>query len=254
MTRVFIILILIFSLSCEKKFNSQTKLSEISSQTTKEYKTCEEALFDLVKSSNAGSVKRFEDLQVRIESKSNNKLVIELYVTNDISEDPNVKRMTDQSIGWLEFIPSDDKLLDITYDPENPITLTYDKSILKNTNFNKLCSFTNDSSKVSSIIKKCKTKDIPEEYIFKDICEYDNIIDLNILYKDYTKSNSLTSDLLENLPRKDTLYSTSTIQEIKYIIKKNLAEVYIQFEGGRAELKIYNTKNKGIVEVTKNVD
>lgn len=254
MSRFFIILTFIFSLSCEKKFNSQTKLDETSPQTTKEYKTCEELVVDLVKSSNAGSVKRFEDLQVRIEIKTNDKIVIELYVTNDISEDPNVKRMTDQSIGWLEFFPSDYKLLDITYDPENPLSLTYDKSILKNTSFDKLCGFANNSSEVSNIIKKCKTKDIPEKYIFKDICEYDNILDLNTLYKDYINTNSLTEDLLKNLPKEDTVYSTSSISEIKYSIKKNLVEVNILFEGGETKLKIYTTKNKGIVEAIKNVD
>lgn len=97
-------------------------------------KTCQEIVVALVKSCNAGSVKRFKNLQVRIESKTSSKLVIELFVTNDISEDPKAKRMTDQSVGWLEFIASDEKLLDLTYDPENPIVLSYDYSILGTNN------------------------------------------------------------------------------------------------------------------------
>ena len=92
-------------------------------------KTCQEILVALVKSSNAGSVKRFKNLQVRIESKTSSKLVIELYVINDISEEPNIKKIADQTVGWLEFLISSKKLQDITNDPENPVVLKYDQSV-----------------------------------------------------------------------------------------------------------------------------
>lgn len=101
-------------------------------------------------------------------------------------------------------------------------------------------------------IKICKVNDVPNEYVFREICEYKKITDFNSLYTDYLKTNN--SDLLPNLPKKDTLYKTSSTPEIKYSIKKNIVEVNIISEGGETTLKIYNSKGKGIVEVIKSPD
>ncbi len=84
---------------------------------------------------------------VKTESLTKEKITIELYVTNDVSEDPSVRKLVDQTVGWLEFFPSTYMLQDITNDIETPENLTYDKSILKNLDIIKLCFFTNEDIK-----------------------------------------------------------------------------------------------------------
>lgn len=82
---------------------------------------------DMVRSSDATALKNFKDVQVRISDIAAKKISIELYVTNSNSED--------HSVGWLEYYPYENKLQDITYDPDNPEILDFDTNILKTVNF-----------------------------------------------------------------------------------------------------------------------
>lgn len=138
----------ILSFSCVKKEEkaapAQPVIATQPSQKTpvkkeKKYSSCEEFITALVKSSNASALKTFNDPRVRIEEITSEKIVIEIYVSNDISEDPAVKQITDHAVGWLEYFPASEKLQDITADPEESEVLKYDHSVLDQKEIMALC-------------------------------------------------------------------------------------------------------------------
>ena len=120
--------------------NSSITLNK-SVQNDKVYKTCEEFITSLVRSSNAVALKSFENVQIRIDNITREKISVELFVSNNISEDPSIKKIAQNSVGWIEFFPTTKKLHDITNDPDNPVLLKYNSTILENADFNTLCDF-----------------------------------------------------------------------------------------------------------------
>ena len=251
-TKLFAIILFLFS--CKKNVDLEQNLSKVDSpnlnqNNTKIYDNCEELVSNIVKSSNANAVKNFNDLKVRIESQNEEKIIIELYVLNDISENPSVKNMSNQTVGWLEFFPSSKKLQDITNDPENPLILEYNKSILENIDINNLCKInTTDISKTS--LKndvKCYEKNDEKNYIFSKICSYSELKNKDYLYKQILEKYT-SKDLLKNLPRKDTAYSTSNVLKIEYSIKPDTIKIRQFFDGGETYYLIYLKNNKSTIE------
>lgn len=149
MKHILTILLIAILFSCKKSSESTLLINRNDfSHTDKnviKYKSCEELISNIIKSSNANVVRDFKDFEIRIEDKSIEKITIELFVQNDVSEDPSVKKITNQTVAWLEFFPEAQKLQDVTNDNENPITLQFDKLILKNVDIDKLCGFSKTS-------------------------------------------------------------------------------------------------------------
>lgn len=148
---IYLIIFFIISLfSCKKNREIIIDKNKNTSTTIKNdkiyYKSCEEILIEVIKSSNVNALKKFKNLNIRIESKANERFVIELYIQNNISEESSINKIADQTVGWLEFFPSERKLQDITNDPETPEILTYNKSIINNIDFYKVCGFTTDKN------------------------------------------------------------------------------------------------------------
>ncbi|WES97212.1 hypothetical protein P2W68_20595 [Chryseobacterium arthrosphaerae] len=138
----------ILSFSCAKKQektvpaqspNTAQPSQKTTVKTEKKYTSCEDFITDMVKSSNASALKTFNDPRIRIEEIASEKIIIEIYVSNDISEDPAVKQITDHAVGWLEYFPASEKLQDITADPEEPEILKYDHSVLDQKEIMVLC-------------------------------------------------------------------------------------------------------------------
>lgn len=145
----------LFNFSCEKKRETavsvpaspavektQPAQKKAPAQQEKTFRSCEELITALVKSSNVSSLKTFKDVNIRIEEVTSEKIIIELYVTNDTSEDASVKKMTDHAVGWLEFFPATKKLQDITFDPEEPEILKYDTTLPDKADMTELCGIT----------------------------------------------------------------------------------------------------------------
>ncbi len=133
MKQLSIFILFFLMLNCKK--NNATILSidnnvkqKTNQSKIKVYNSCEEIITDIVKSSNADAVRNYKNLFVKIESSTKEKITIKLYVINDVSEDPSVRKLTDQTVGWVEFFPPTYMLQDITNDIETPENLTYDKS------------------------------------------------------------------------------------------------------------------------------
>lgn len=120
--------------------NDPDSMSTEELATTKNY-SCAELVTILVRSSNAVVFDAFNksDVQARVTSRTSDKLTIELYKL-DISDRSGSARQMENTIGWLEFFSPDNKLFDITHDPDNPKELKYDKSILEGHNLFELCN------------------------------------------------------------------------------------------------------------------
>lgn len=101
----------------------------------------EELMTNLVRSCNASVLKKFKGVQIRINDIATNKIVIELYVTNNNSEDISGQETVDHSVGWLEYYPYENKLLDITNDPEEPEILKYNKKVVEHINFDSIFGY-----------------------------------------------------------------------------------------------------------------
>ncbi|MFD1769991.1 hypothetical protein [Sphingobacterium suaedae] len=138
---VFIIIAL-FSCKDPTHKTSRPVTDTASIVLTQESKTipCEELLQKLVKSSNTAALKIFGDtaVQVRLSNTLPEKITIELYVV-DVSDRSSIERRVENTIGWLEFHKKDNRLLDITDDPENPLTLTYDTTLVRQYDLFSLC-------------------------------------------------------------------------------------------------------------------
>lgn len=104
--------------------------------------SCGELVSGLVQSSSAPALNNFgkELVKARIVYMTTDKATIELYVVNNISETPTEERLVESAVGWLEFYRQTGKLMDISNDPDNPVALTYEKTILAGHDLFKLCS------------------------------------------------------------------------------------------------------------------
>lgn len=257
-----IIVLLLSSLSCKSitehesiNINNAVDIQKTVTGNENTYSTCEGFINELVRSSNASALKNFGAVQIRISTATAEKLSIELYVSNDISEDPSVKKIADNSVGWLEFFPATKKLQDITNDLEMPEILKYDTTILRKVDFNKLCfssqSINADEKNTESDVNCYRREETG--YSFKYICEYSKNNNLAFLYSQISDKFD-QDDLLKNLPLKDTVYTTESTPEIKYVVKKDIISIKIISEGGETNYKIYKIKEKGIIEATKSID
>ncbi|WP_123920973.1 hypothetical protein [Chryseobacterium balustinum] len=107
MTKLLTFIIVMFFFACKEKpnqtllVNNQT-VQEKGIQNNKIYKSCEEAIIDIVKSSNALALKNFKNTQIRINNLTSEKVSIELYVSNDILKSSAEKKVAENSVGWLE--------------------------------------------------------------------------------------------------------------------------------------------------------
>jgi hypothetical protein len=147
MSRISAFFMLLMLLSCQRSSNHKSQPASIS-DTTKTTVTrddqemsCDQLLSAIVKSSNAVALKHFSDtlVQVRIEYLTAEKARIKLYVLSDISEDPANKKLTENTVGWLEFHRRTSRLTDITNDPDKPLVLKYDTTLLQKHDLYKLC-------------------------------------------------------------------------------------------------------------------
>ncbi len=231
--------------------SSSTNLKK-SVKNEKIYETCEELIISLVRSSNAVALTSFKKVQIRIDNITSEKIIIELFVADNISDDSSIKKISENPVAWIEFFPATKKLDDITNDPDNPILLKYDSEILKNADLFALCGFKNSNVVNNKNEVKCYRVE-NGDYSFKNICEYSENKDFNFMHSQIGAKFG-QDDLLEKLPKKDTIYSTEATPKITYSIKKDSVKIDVISEGGETKFKIYLQNGKGIIEVVKSID
>jgi hypothetical protein len=83
---------------------------------------CYKAITDIVISSSFKSEgTRKEDIKVRIDRQEKSKMFIQLFANEKDHE---------STLGWLRLDKANEKLEDITIDPDKPVVLDYDKTLI----------------------------------------------------------------------------------------------------------------------------
>ncbi|WP_349787757.1 hypothetical protein [Pedobacter sp. ASV1-7] len=148
MPRILVFFMVLVLLSCQRPSGHKSQATS-TSDTTKTAMTrdaqeisCDQFLSAIVKSSNAVALKHFSDtlVKVRLEYLTAEIARIKLFVINDISEDLANKKLTENAVGWLEFHRQTKRLTDITNDPNKPLVLQYDTTLLQKHDLYKLCN------------------------------------------------------------------------------------------------------------------
>lgn len=261
-----ILFFVLFMFGCQKASNKAEPIAEVKSAEVVQPKTveqnseiyCEEFFRQLVLSSNLPAVKNYKDVFIRIESSSDDKIVLELYVKNNLSESSQNKQVVENAVAWLNFIPGSEKLFDITADPEEPVEISFKKELLTQYDFRKVCGITTRKNEKSiANIAKTNCKELTGEMMSGEEC----IISSNSLEDVYQEiiNQSLVRDsefLLKKLPKTNTSEKVNKngIVEISYKINKNSVIIEMLYEGGVTDIELYNQNQSVRRKIVYNAD
>ncbi len=242
---ILTILFVVF-LSCKKENNEKDNLSPYSEvidsskvivSTAKKAKTldCDQLIYDLVASTDVA--KGYKDFFTRIEKNDGEKIVIQVYFENNLSDDSKTPQIVESTIAWLEFIPSQSKLVNITIDPDNPVDLKFDRNLINEQLF-KSCNVMQIKEEESIVNKTdCITKQI--EMGSKEVCTIKNTTLKNayisiIKNKEVDKSEKLKKELPLKSERIDV--NSDGLIGIDYNVTKNKIDITMSFEGGETTI------------------
>lgn len=210
---------------------------------------CEEFYRQIVLSSNLSAVKNYKDIFVRIESSSEDKIVLELYTKNNLSESSANKQIVENAVSWLNFLPGSEKLFDITADPEEPVELNFNKELLTKFDFRGACGLkTKTNENQNNRLSKTNCKEITGDMLSGEEC----IVSSNSLESVYREmiDNSLVKDsefLLKNLPKINTSekINKNGIVNISYKVNPNVVTIEMLYEGGITDI-VLTKQNKTV--------
>ncbi|OXA91248.1 hypothetical protein [Flavobacterium hercynium] len=178
MKRIVIVLVfLIVQISC-KDTNSQKVNYPHQNIVLKEKQfTCEDIAYQIVKSSNLELRGRKEFL-TQIDRIEEDNIIIQVYIENNISDNPKTKQIVESTIAWLKLNVYDCKLYNTSADPDNPIELDFDKKLLEKNNIFKLCDIVKKEKKIILSNTNIKYSILPvnfDEYYQTCVHPYDSI-------------------------------------------------------------------------------
>lgn len=157
MKRIIIVVLTLLLISCKDSKTQETNVSLKDKEVENIKLSCEDIMFEIVKSSDL-NLKDYKDYFVRIERIENDWITLQVYIENNLSDNPNEKQMVESTIAWLLFLPNERNLWNTSADPENPIKVNYkfDKleSIYKSCDIPKVAIASD--SKSDNINKDCK--------------------------------------------------------------------------------------------------
>ena len=116
--------------------------------------SCEGLFQDVIESSDLSILRELKSIFIRIEERSDSKITLELYTINNLSEFSDQVQNVENAIAWLEFFPDSQRLIDITADPDHPLEIIFNKEILSNYDFAKICG-------LQSMNQEETSKDLP---------------------------------------------------------------------------------------------
>lgn len=258
-----IIFFVLFMFGCQKASSKTEPITEVKSAEVVQPKTveqnsefnCEEFFRQLVLSSNLPAIKNYKDVFIRIESSSDDKIVLELYVKNNLSESSQNKQIVENAVAWLNFIPRSEKLFDITADPEEPVELSFKKDLLTQYDFRKACNITARTNEAD--IAKTNCKEITGEMMSGEECTISSH-SLEDVYQEII-NKSLVRDsefLLKRLPKINTSEKVNKngIVEISYKINKNSVIIEMLYEGGVTDIELYKQNQSVKRKIVYNAD
>jgi hypothetical protein len=138
MKNAVIIVFILLVISCKDSKTQELKGS-LKDEVAKDTKlSCEDIMFEIVTSSDL-NLKDYKDYFVRIERIENDSITLQVYIENNLSDNPKEKQMVESTLAWLLFLPNEQKLLNVTADPDNPVEMDFDKKILSRNDVFNLC-------------------------------------------------------------------------------------------------------------------
>ncbi len=203
---------------------------------------CDEIIRKVVESSDL-DLEIYKDYFVRIEEIKNDSINIQVYFENNLSDNPNEEQIVESTIAWLLFLPNENKLLNITADPENPTVVKYKynnlKSICESCKINEK---DNISKKINSLNKKEEDcKDIALEMGSGQVCIL-NSININKAYSNIIKNEEVedVEYFLTEIPLKNQIVNVNKngLMSIEYKIKDNKVDIVMSYEGGVTKISL----------------
>lgn len=244
---IFLLIILFFG--CQKAAsitdNSVTQTNSEVDQfitLTTENNTCEALFRDVILSSDLETIKKFKDIFIRIENVSENKITLELYTKNNLSQSLDIVQNVENAIAWLEFLPESLKLNDITSDPDEPVAINYDKDLVAQFDFQNTCGvkeIVQEDPKKGISKTNCET--ITGDMISGEKCLISNT-NIQEVYQDMI-SNKLVDDtsyLEKTLPGKSLKkdMNNNGLIVIEYLVTKKNTLIRLGYDGGETTIEL----------------
>lgn len=226
---------------------TQQAVPEVSIANKNIIATCEDLFRKIVRSSDLEAMKRFNNILIRIENKSNQKVIIELYTTT-ISDASGTERKVERTVGWLYFYPTSKRLFDVTNDPDNPVELMFKKELLKENDFNTICEIGPKIIPPEAIkLSKESCVEIKDEMLSGEECLITSS-DFKLVYQQIITEKELDdSELLQkHLPMKNQTVKINQkgLIEIQYHITEEKIIIEMFYNGGVTSIELLKKNQK----------
>lgn len=177
MKRIIIVVITLLLISCKDSKKQETNVSLKDKVVENTKLTCEDIAYQIVKSSNL-DVRGEKDFLTQIDRIEGDNITIQVYIENNVSDDPKKKQIVESTIAWLILNVNDNKLFNTSADPDNPIELDFDKKILNEKDVFSVCQITKKEKKSIVLNQKIRYSILPidfDEYYKACVNPYDSI-------------------------------------------------------------------------------
>jgi len=212
MKKILIIIIIIISLiliSCkDSKLNKPNdSLKETSAENVEI--TCGDIVYQIVKSSKL-DLRGQNDFLTKIDRIEGDNVTIQVYIENNVPEDPKVKQIVESTIAWLVLNVNDRKLYNTSADPDNPIEVEFDTNILSQNDIFSLCKIEKKEVKKDFANEKIRYSILPiefDEYYKACVNPYDSIkCDNNYPKYFFKEDNAIAKVFGNNFHPSDYMY------------------------------------------------
>ncbi|MFH6935276.1 hypothetical protein [Flavobacterium sp. FlaQc-30] len=200
MKKILIVVISLILISCKNsKFEKQNdSLKDTSTESQKT--TCGDIIYQIVKSSKL-DLRGQNDFLTKIDRIEGDNITIQVYIENNVSENPKIKQIVESTIAWLVLNVNDHKLYNTSADLDTPIELDFDKSILSQNDIFNLCQIEKKEIKKNISNEKIRYSVLPiefDEYYKACINPYDSIKCNNNYPKYFFKEDDIIAGVFGN--------------------------------------------------------
>lgn len=208
MKKILIIISLILISCKDSKLNKPNdSLKETSAENVEI--TCGDIVYQIVKSSKL-DLRGQNDFLTKIDRIEGDNVTIQVYIENNVPEDPKVKQIVESTIAWLVLNVNDRKLYNTSADPDNPIEVEFDTNILSQNDIFSLCKIEKKEVKKDFANEKIRYSILPiefDEYYKACVNPYDSIkCDNNYPKYFFKEDNAIAKVFGNNFHPSDYMY------------------------------------------------
>lgn len=229
MKNISICLFVLFFIAIGCKNNSEIK-NEVSTfvksdsykniKTIQKKMTCDEVVKKIIKSSNL-DLKNYINYFVQIDEINDNFIKAQVFLKNNLSHNSAKIQIREHTIARLSFDLITSKLYNTTLDPENPIELNFDKSIIKETDIFDLCKSTKNHKEVlETALKYSFLPEISNQNYGKNVHQYDALKSNNNYLKYFMNGDAIPVNSGKNFNSNNYLY-LQKVNKSSYKIASN---------------------------------